>query len=139
MSGSTREPKHLPPGLTATVGEVGEILGDVVADVEGEALYGAVESVRREMVAFREADGGAGREEALDRAARRLAALAEIALRAIPLERVLSTTFRQDLSHPATFSHELRASLAACSQLRASLTHARDRAPRADSNSKSAR
>jgi len=83
MSEADHNPMHLPPGLTATVGVVEEILGRVVADVEGEALYEVVESVRRDMVAFREADAGVGRgagaeadrEAALDRAAGRLAAL----------------------------------------------------------------
>jgi len=70
-----RRPKHLPEGLTATVGVVEEILGRVVADAEGEDLYDVVEGVRREMVAFREADGERGREEALDRTASALEGL----------------------------------------------------------------
>jgi phosphoenolpyruvate carboxylase len=70
-----RGPEHLPPGLTATVGVVEEILGQVVAEAEGEALFDAVEDVRREMVSFREVGSEVGREEALDRAAERLAGL----------------------------------------------------------------
>ncbi len=68
-------PRHLPPGLTGTVGTVEEVLGEVVAAAEGEALYEVVEGVRREMVAFREAGDGAEREAALDRASRRLGEL----------------------------------------------------------------
>jgi len=75
MSDADPRPKHLPPGLTATVGVVEEILGQVVADAEGEALFDVVESVRRDMVAFREGETGSSREEALDRAAATLAAL----------------------------------------------------------------
>lgn len=69
------DPQHLPAGLTATVRVVEEILGRVVADAEGEALYAVVESVRREMVTFREARSEPEREESLDRAAERLGAL----------------------------------------------------------------
>jgi phosphoenolpyruvate carboxylase len=69
MHTEEQRPRHLPEGLTTTVGVVEEILGRVVADAEGEALYDVVEGVRREMVAFREADGERGREESLDRAA----------------------------------------------------------------------
>ena len=62
-------PRHLPAGLTGTVGRVEEILGEVVAAAEGRALFDVVEGVRREMVAFREAADEADREAALDRAA----------------------------------------------------------------------
>ncbi len=75
MPDPDRKPQHLPRGLTATVGVVEEILGGVVRAAEGEALFDAVESVRRDMVAFRETEDDAGREAALDRAAERLAAL----------------------------------------------------------------
>ncbi|MDX1645372.1 MAG: phosphoenolpyruvate carboxylase, partial [Thermoanaerobaculia bacterium] len=75
MPDRDHKPQHLPRGLTATVGVVEEILGDVVRAAEGEALFDAVESVRREMVVFREAEDEAGREAALDRAAARLAEL----------------------------------------------------------------
>jgi phosphoenolpyruvate carboxylase len=70
-----RTPRHLPPGLTTTVGVVQEILGRVVSEAEGEALFEVVEGVRREMVAFREADSEVGRERALDRAAEGIAGL----------------------------------------------------------------
>lgn len=70
-----RRPRHLPSGLTTTVGVVEEILGRVVAAAESEALYDVVEEVRREMVAVREAGSGAEREGALDRAADALADL----------------------------------------------------------------
>lgn len=46
-----------------------EILGQVVREAEGQALFDVVEGVRREMVAFREAKTDAAREQALDRAA----------------------------------------------------------------------
>jgi phosphoenolpyruvate carboxylase len=62
------QPRHLPTGLTSTVGTVESILGEVVAAAEGAALFEAVESIRQEMVAFREAEGAALKEEALDRA-----------------------------------------------------------------------
>ncbi len=63
-----RASKHLPPGLTETVGGVEEILGRVVAETGGAALFDVVEAVRQEMVGFREADSEVGREAALDRA-----------------------------------------------------------------------
>ncbi|MDX1394404.1 MAG: phosphoenolpyruvate carboxylase [Gemmatimonadota bacterium] len=69
------DPQHLPPGLTATVRVVEEVLGRVVAAAEGDDLYHVVERVRRDMVSFREADDDRGREAALDRAAGRLEAL----------------------------------------------------------------
>ena len=69
------KPKHLPRGLTATVRVVEEILGRVVADAEGEALFQVVEAVRRDMVDFRESTSEEDRERALDRAADRLGAL----------------------------------------------------------------
>jgi phosphoenolpyruvate carboxylase len=72
---ASSDPKHLPAGLTATVGVVEGLLGRVVADAEGEPLYAVVEAVRRDMVAFREASAEAEREAALDRAAERLGAL----------------------------------------------------------------
>jgi phosphoenolpyruvate carboxylase len=75
MTDIDRKPKHLPRGLTATVGVVEGILGKVVADAEGEALFDVVECVRRDMVAFREAESGAERDRVLDRAADRLGAL----------------------------------------------------------------
>jgi phosphoenolpyruvate carboxylase len=75
MSEPDRTPEHLPPGLTETVGVVEGILGQVVAKAEGEALFDAVECVRRDMVAFRDTDSDADREAALDRAAGRLAGL----------------------------------------------------------------
>ncbi|HUF90116.1 MAG TPA: phosphoenolpyruvate carboxylase [Gemmatimonadota bacterium] len=68
-------PRHLPRGLTATVGVVQAILGEVVAEAEGAALFDAVEGVRRDMVAFREAEETSQREAALDRARERLDAL----------------------------------------------------------------
>jgi phosphoenolpyruvate carboxylase len=46
-----------------------------VAEAEGETVFEIVEGVRREMVAFREADSEAGREAALDRAAEGIAGL----------------------------------------------------------------
>lgn len=49
----------LPATLKALVREVEATLGQVVREAEGEALYAAVEEVRRHMVAFREA-GAAG-------------------------------------------------------------------------------
>ncbi|MFW5904586.1 MAG: phosphoenolpyruvate carboxylase [bacterium] len=67
MTRSDSDPKHLPAGLTTTVGVVEEILGTVVARAEGDALFDVVEGVRREMVAFREADDDSDREAALDR------------------------------------------------------------------------
>jgi len=70
-----RRPRHLPTGLTATVGEVEALLGEVVADTEGSKLFDAVEGVRRAMVAFREGDDAAARERALDEAAGLLASL----------------------------------------------------------------
>jgi phosphoenolpyruvate carboxylase len=75
MTDIDRKPKHLPRGLTATVSVVEEILGKVVADAEGEALFDVVEGVRLDMVALREAETGAERDQALDRAADRLGAL----------------------------------------------------------------
>jgi len=72
MPETARTPEHLPAGLTETVGSVQEILGRVVAETSGEALFGVVEAVRQEMVAFREADPDVDREAALDRAARLL-------------------------------------------------------------------
>jgi len=75
MTEDAPEPRHLPSGLTATVGLVQEILGEVVAAAEGEALFDVVEGVRREMVGLRESDTDAGREAALDRAADSLARL----------------------------------------------------------------
>ncbi|MEX2529320.1 MAG: phosphoenolpyruvate carboxylase [Gemmatimonadota bacterium] len=75
MTDEERTPRHLPPGLTTTVGVVEEILGRVVAEAEGEALFQVVERVRREMVAVREADAEVERERALDRAARMIAGL----------------------------------------------------------------
>jgi len=71
----SERPKHLPEGLTSTVGTVEAILGEVVAAAEGNDLYDAVEAVRREMVVFREAAGDEGREAALERARERLVAL----------------------------------------------------------------
>jgi len=71
----SERPKHLPEGLTSTVGTVEAILGEVVAEAEGDDLYDAVEAVRREMVAFREATGDDDREAALERARQRLLAL----------------------------------------------------------------
>lgn len=68
-------PRHLPPGLTGTVGRVEEALGRVVAGAEGEALFDVVEGVRREMVAVREAADEAARAAALDRAADALTSL----------------------------------------------------------------
>ena len=68
-------PEHLPEGLTSTVGTVEAILGRVVAEAEGEALFDVVEAVRTDMVAFREAGDAAGREEALDAARERLDSL----------------------------------------------------------------
>jgi phosphoenolpyruvate carboxylase len=67
--------RHLPPGLTETVGGVQEILGRVAAAAGGAALFDAIEAVRQEMVAFREADSEVGREAALDRASGILAGL----------------------------------------------------------------
>jgi phosphoenolpyruvate carboxylase len=75
MSERDRQPKHLPPGLTTTVGDVQDILGEVVAEAEGVELFDVVEGVRLEMVAFREAHSDADREAALDRASERLAGL----------------------------------------------------------------
>ncbi|CAN5859192.1 phosphoenolpyruvate carboxylase [soil metagenome] len=75
MSETDPRPRHLPSGLTATVGVVESILGEIVAAAEGRDLFEVVERVRRDMVAFREAEDGAGREAALDRARDRLAAL----------------------------------------------------------------
>ncbi len=75
MTEDTRTPKHLPPGLTTTVGVVQEILGRVVASAEGQALFDVVEGVRREMVAFRQAESDDDREGALDRASDTLAGL----------------------------------------------------------------
>ncbi len=75
MTEDAHTPRHLPPGLTTTVGVVEEILGQVVAAAEGEALFEVVEGVRREMVAFREADSEEDGKQALDRAAERIAGL----------------------------------------------------------------
>ena len=72
MSDTAHKPQHLPQGLTATVGVVQEILGEVVAAVEGRELFEVVESVRRDMVAFREAATEDDGSAALDRAASRL-------------------------------------------------------------------
>jgi hypothetical protein len=47
------EPQHLPSGLTATVGEVESLLGQVIASSEGASLFDAVEDIRSEMVAYR--------------------------------------------------------------------------------------
>jgi phosphoenolpyruvate carboxylase len=71
------EPLHLPPGLTSTVGVVESILGEVVATAEGAVVFDAVEGIRREMVAFREADREELRERALDRSQAILRALSE--------------------------------------------------------------
>ncbi|MFV1988716.1 MAG: phosphoenolpyruvate carboxylase [Gemmatimonadota bacterium] len=65
---SADKPKHLPDGLRTTVRIVEKILGAVVLETEGEALYRVVENVRRVMVDFREAATDADREQALDRA-----------------------------------------------------------------------
>jgi phosphoenolpyruvate carboxylase len=62
-------PEHLPPGLTATVGDVEAELGNALAAAAGDAIFEAVEAVRRCMVRYRDADGPAASEEALDRAA----------------------------------------------------------------------
>jgi len=75
MSEQDSQPKHLPPGLTATVGVVQEILGEVVAEAEGKELFDVVEDVRLEMVAFREAESEIDREAALDRTSERLGGL----------------------------------------------------------------
>lgn len=75
MTDPLLKPQHLPAGLTATVRVVEDLLGRVVSDAEGEALFDVVEVVRRDMVVFREAQTEAEREEALDRAAARLDAL----------------------------------------------------------------
>jgi phosphoenolpyruvate carboxylase len=75
MTDDAPDPKHLPSGLTATVGVVEEVLGQVVAEAEGARLFEAVEDVRRDMVAFREAASRADSEAALDRASDRLADL----------------------------------------------------------------
>ena len=69
------KPKHLPDGLRTTVRIVEKILGAVVLETEGEALYRIVENVRRAMVDFREAAADADREQALDRAIDLLARL----------------------------------------------------------------
>jgi phosphoenolpyruvate carboxylase len=50
-------------------------LGRAVAIAGGEAIFDAVEAVRRCMVRFREADGRAEREDTLDRAAGLIAGL----------------------------------------------------------------
>ena len=68
MPEADQAPKHLPPGLTETVGGVEEILGRVVAETGGATLFDAIEAVRQEMVGFRQADSEVGREAALDRA-----------------------------------------------------------------------
>ncbi|HUF75741.1 MAG TPA: phosphoenolpyruvate carboxylase [Longimicrobiales bacterium] len=75
MSEQDCQPKHLPPGLTATVGVVQDILGEVVTEAEGKELFDIVEGVRLEMVAFREAESEPDREAALNRASERLAGL----------------------------------------------------------------
>ena len=61
-------PEHLPPGLTATVGDVEEELGNALDAAAGPAIFEAVERVRRCMVRFRESDAPDEREKALDRA-----------------------------------------------------------------------
>lgn len=53
-------PVHLSPALRSLVHDVEAVLGQVVREAEGEALFEAVEAVRRHMVAFREADARAG-------------------------------------------------------------------------------
>lgn len=75
MTEQNRQPKHLPPGLTTTVGVVQDILGEVVTEAEGKEMFDIVEGVRLEMVAYREAESDADREAALDRASERLAGL----------------------------------------------------------------
>ena len=72
MNELSPRPRHLPTGLTATVDAVEAILGEVVAEAEGQPLFDVVEGVRRDMVAYREAGDAAGREAALDRARERL-------------------------------------------------------------------
>jgi phosphoenolpyruvate carboxylase len=72
MTDPALRPQHLPAGLTATVRVVEGLLGRVVAAAEGEAVFDVVERVRRDMVAFREAENEASREQALDRAAGQL-------------------------------------------------------------------
>jgi phosphoenolpyruvate carboxylase len=75
VSTESRKPRHLPAGLTATVSEVEALLGQVVADTEGQEIFDTVEGVRRAMVAFREDSDPDARERALDEAAGRLASL----------------------------------------------------------------
>ena len=69
-------PEHLPPGLTATVGDVEEELGHALAAAGGAAIFEAVEDVRRCMVRYREGERPDEREEALDLAEATLDALA---------------------------------------------------------------
>ncbi|HUP53503.1 MAG TPA: phosphoenolpyruvate carboxylase, partial [Longimicrobiales bacterium] len=115
------EPLHLPPGLTSTVGVVESILGEVVAAAEGTALFDVVEEIRREMVAFREADGEAPRERALDRAQGILRALSEKEKTAVARAYTL---FLQivNVCENAYRTHRLREKPVAESSARASLT-----------------
>lgn len=59
-------PAHLAPALKALVRDVEATLGQVVREAEGEALFAAVEEVRRHMVAFREARGARAETRALE-------------------------------------------------------------------------
>jgi len=72
------EPQHLPKDLRAAVGEVVGMLGEVVKEAAGEALFEAVEQVRKDMVAVRDAEGVEARRELLARAEQRLSTLSSI-------------------------------------------------------------
>ena len=72
-----RAPQHLPKDLRAAVGEVVGVLGEVIKAASGEALYEAVEQVRHDMVAVRDADDPAARTGLLERAEEHLRALSD--------------------------------------------------------------
>lgn len=65
-------PQHLPKDLRAAVGEVVGVLGEVVKAAAGEAVYETVEQVRQDMVAVRDADDAATRDDLLEQAEARL-------------------------------------------------------------------
>jgi len=115
------QPLHLPAGLTSTVGVVESILGEVVAAAEGEALFDVVEGIRREMVAFREAEREALRERALDRTQGILGALSEEERTAVARAYTL---FLQivNVCENAYRTHRLREEPVAEGSARASLT-----------------
>ncbi|MCA9556272.1 MAG: phosphoenolpyruvate carboxylase, partial [Myxococcales bacterium] len=78
-----RQPEHLPKDLRAAVGEVVGVLGEVVKEAAGEGLYEAVEQIRRDMVAVRDAHEPEERRRLLATAEGRLAELSPLEKRRV--------------------------------------------------------